>query len=47
MISGVVSVLVYGKKKKKKTRLSYPKMLASPWEMVGGFAFGRTFSAGR
>ena len=32
---------------KKKTRLTYPKMLASPWETVGGCAFGRTLGAGR
>ena len=31
----------------KKTRLPYPKMLASPWETVRGCAFGRTFGIRR
>ena len=44
MILGGVLVLVYRKKKK---RLSYPKMLVSPWETVGGFTFGRMFGARR
>ena len=41
-----VSTLVYAKKSEKIMSLCF-KMRLSPWGMVGGSAFGKTFSARR
>ena len=40
------SALAYGKIS-KTIGLPYPKMLSSPWGIVRGCAFGRTFGAAR